>query len=226
MISIIVPTFNEGEGIEKLLSVLKEHNYGLVTEVIVVDASYCSKTRKAAKRYNVLYINAKKGRACQMNAGAEKAKGSILYFLHADSFPPKYFDRHIITAIEGGEKAGCFTMKFDSSHPVLRVSGWFTQFHNDWCRGGDQSLFIDKELFYQIGKFDESLIIMEDNEIIPRIKKETDFSVIPQKLVTSARRYNENGVVRLQLLFGLIHLGYRVGVPQRQLVSFYKRHIN
>ena len=69
-----------------------------------------------------------------MNAGAKIATHDILYFLHADSYPPKNFDQLIESSINGNTIAGCFYMGFDSKHPVLRTSGWFTRFNNNWCR--------------------------------------------------------------------------------------------
>jgi hypothetical protein len=160
-----------------------------------------------------------------MNNGAHEASGGILYFLHADSYPPKHFDLAIVEAVKNGNGAGCFYMGFDSNHIILRTFGWFTRFKNSWCRGGDQSLYIERSLFNAIGKFDEDFLILEDSEIIPRIKKETKFKVIQIKLTTSARRYRENGVVRLQFLFGIIHVGYRFGFSHNSLLAFYKKHI-
>ena len=81
-----------------------------------------------------------------MNAGAKAATGSILYFLHADSFPPKNFDQHIINEVEKGNSAGCFRLKFDSNHWWLRLASWLTQFRWRACRGGDQSQFITKKI--------------------------------------------------------------------------------
>ena len=79
----------------------------------------------------------------------------MLYFLHADSVPPKNFDQYILDAIHKGSKAGCFKMKFDSSHWWLKLAGWFTQFNWKSCRGGDQSLFVDKKAFENLGGFNE-----------------------------------------------------------------------
>lgn len=224
MISIIIPTYQESATISEHIKGLKERLYG-TAEIIVVDATSCEITRNVCREQDVLFISTEKGRARQMNAGARYAKGQILYFLHADSVPPFNFDKAINEAVANNRKAGCFYMGFDEDHPVLKLSGWFTRFKSDWCRGGDQSLFITKNLFGEIGGFDESCVIMEDSEIIPRIKKRTDFEVIQQKLVTSARRYRENGVLRLQLIFGVIHIGYRLGFSQQTLLKFYNKHI-
>ena len=226
MISIIIPTYQEHESLDGFLKYLIANSSVHIHEIIVVDATNCNLTRQITKANGCLFLTPGKGRAVQMNAGAKKANGEVLYFLHADSYPPKHFDLAIMESIEQHNGAGCFYMGFDSKHPVLKASGWLTRFGSNWCRGGDQSLYIKKSLFKEIGGFNETCIILEDSEIIPRIKKETKFKVIPQKLTTSARRYRDNGVFRLQLLFGIIHVGYRMGISQNSLLEFYKKHIN
>src|SRR5690606_6336964 len=96
---------------------------------------------KRDTRPDIFLINSERGRAKQMNLGAQKAKGNILYFLHADSFPPQHFDTFIINEVINGKQAGCFRMQFNSNHWWLKLAGWFTKFNWKICRGGDQSLF-------------------------------------------------------------------------------------
>ena len=80
-------------------------------------------------------------------------------------------------------------------------------------------------MFNKIGGFNEQQIIMEDTEIIQRLKKQTNFSVIGDTIVTSARRYEENGQFKLQFMFGVIHLMYRLGFSQEWLLKFYRKNI-
>lgn len=226
MISVIIPTYKESESIEKLLRHLQNKSSGLVHETIVVDAMDCDITKKHVLKYGGTFLASQKGRSRQMNAGAGIASGEVLYFLHADSFPPDQFDKCITDSMDAIGSAGCFSMRFDSKHPLLKLFGWFTRFSGNWCRGGDQSLFIKKDLFYKIGGFNEDFTILEDSEIIPRIKRHVKFNVVQKKLITSARRYQVNGVFRLQFLFGIIHFGYRLGLSQQSLLNFYKKHVN
>ena len=107
--------------------------------------------------HTIISISSQKGRAKQMNKGAKKATGTILYFLHADSFPPQNFDSLIISEVQKGNLAGCFCMKFDHPHWWLRLAGWLTQFKSKACRGGDQSQFITRKLFNDIGGYDGKL---------------------------------------------------------------------
>ncbi len=226
-ISIIIPTFNEAGTIEKLVAYLhtcKRQEY--VEEIIVTDGgsrdATCFLATQAGARS---VVSPKKGRGAQMNYGASLANGAILYFLHADSYPPFNFSEDIMKAVRTGYNSGCYQLAFDVPHPFLRFNAWFTRFNIDAVRFGDQSLFVTKEVFEKIGGFREDLLIMEDQEIIGRIKKQATFKVLPGKVTTSARKYLDNGVYKLQGIFFLIYFLYQLGVPQEKLVKLYKRLI-
>ena len=176
-------------------------------------------------RPDVHLVISKKGRAKQMNVGAMQAKGNILYFLHADSFPPKHFDALIVKEIQKGHLAGCFKMKFDSDHWWLNLAGWFTQFGWKVCRGGDQSLFITKNLFDMIGGYDESFVVYEDNDLINKLYELKQFVVIQEWLTTSARRYHNNGVWKLQYHFWAIYIKKWFGASAEELLAYYKKYI-
>lgn len=234
MLSIIIPVLNEAGTIEKTLAHLCAHcSNKKNTEIIVVDGGSKDNTlslvNKFAQRQTapILSIHqAGRGRAKQMNAGAAVAKGSILYFLHADSLPPIGFDEMIRSEIEQGKKAGCFRMKFDESHALLRFSQWFTRFNFKACRGGDQSLFVTGEIFDSLKGFNEDFEIYEDCEFIGRIYDRYKFTVINDYVVTSARRYNSNGTWRLQYHFAMIHLLKWTGASATKLHRYYLRHIS
>ncbi|MEZ4798013.1 MAG: TIGR04283 family arsenosugar biosynthesis glycosyltransferase [Flavobacteriaceae bacterium] len=176
-------------------------------------------------RPDILLINSEKGRAKQMNIGSKVATGNILYFLHADSFPPKDFDKLIINEIENGNLAGCFRLQFNHTHWWLRLASWLTQFNWRACRGGDQSQFITKELFNEIGGFDENYIIYEDNILINELYKRKQFKVINKKLKTSARRYEKHGIWKLQYHFWAIYVKKWFGASADELYSYYKKYV-
>ncbi|MFK5983021.1 MAG: TIGR04283 family arsenosugar biosynthesis glycosyltransferase, partial [Flavobacteriaceae bacterium] len=175
--------------------------------------------------FKILLFNSQKGRAKQMNLGAKQATGSILYFLHADSFPPKNFDQLIIDEVEKGNLAGCFKMKFDNSHWWLRLASWLTHFSWRACRGGDQSQFITKNLFNEIGGFDESYVIYEDNILINELFKRKQFVVIQEWITTSARLYERKGIWKLQYHFWAIYVKRWFGASAEDIYRYYIKNI-
>jgi len=224
-ISIIIPTFNEeaiiAQSLKGLLTITERNE---AVDIIVCDAS-TDETRRILSDFPVTVCQSAKGRAIQMNAGARLAKGDILYFLHADTQPPETFIDNIRSASADGKKAGCFRMDFSDNNPIMTLYGWFTQFPLMVCRGGDQSLFIDASLFHDIGGFDEKLVVMEDINIIARIEQLERFHILENQVTTSARRYHQNGVIRLQLIFGTIHLMYALGCDQEAIIRYYRDNI-
>ena len=227
-LSIIIPILNEENYIGKLLQHLNNNsNKDNIAEIIIVDGGSTDKSLKIINKYNdIKQINSKKGRAKQMNNGANASTGNILYFLHADSFPPKDFDELIINEVTKGNEAGCFRMQFKHNHWWLRLASWLTQFSWRACRGGDQSQFITKTLFNDIGGFDESYIIYEDNILINELYSRNQFVVINKKIQTSARLYKKHGIWKLQYHFWTIYVKKWFGASADELFSYYKKHIS
>ena len=193
-----------------------------------VTSSAVEKSQKGSDcaQPDIKLLNSEKGRAKQMNLGAKHASGNILYFLHADSFPPKNFDSHIINEVEKGNNAGCFIMKFNSNHLWLKLAGLLTRLPWKSCRGGDQSLFITKQLFNTIGGYDERFTIYEDNDLISKLYAEKQFIVIQKWLTTSPRCYSTNGVFKLQYHYWNIHLKKWFGASPEKLNHYYLKHIS
>ncbi|MCH7524988.1 MAG: TIGR04283 family arsenosugar biosynthesis glycosyltransferase [Bacteroidetes bacterium] len=251
-ISIIIPILNEAKTIGKLLQhLLDNSSKDNISDIIVVDGgstdgsmeivnafvtssdsdlseSYREEDPETSSGWtchNIKFMTSPKGRAKQMNFGAKDASGDILYFLHADSFPPKDFDYNIIRQVKKGSVAGCFRMKFDSTHPVLKISQWFTRYNFKICRGGDQSLFIVKKIFYSLDGYNETFGVYEDCQLINRIYDNYSFTIINDYVTTSARRYAENGTWKLQYHFAVIHLKKWLGASAEELHRYYKQHI-
>jgi rSAM/selenodomain-associated transferase 2 len=225
MISIIIPTFNEQESISTLIGYLK-NNSPTGLEVIVVDGGSTDETVKIAEKAGAIVESSpKKGRSRQMNIGATISTNDILYFLHADTIPPSSFYYDIISAIEQGNASGCYRLSFDNNHPLLTFYSWFTKFNMDIFRFGDQSLFVSKRVFELVDGFDEELIVMEDQEIVKAIKKESNFLIFNKSVITSARKYEKIGIIKLQLIFTAIIAMYYAGIDQQKIARFYSRAI-
>jgi len=223
-ISIVIPALNEEKRIGRLVNTLwtLESGDGNLHEIIVADGGSRDATRREAEGAGAVVITcSRKGRAVQMNEGAESASGDILYFLHADTTPPQQFDREIIRAVSKGAGAGCFQLKFSVDHPVLRFYGWCTRFKTTLVRFGDQSLFVTSANFQKIRGFDEELVVMEDQKIVGNLKALTSFALLDEAVETSARKYEKNGVVRLQFIFVMIVMLYYLGAKQDTLIHLY-----
>ena len=181
--SVIIPTYNEAPNIARL-----------------VDAHSPDATADLARQAGAtVLLSPKPGRAAQMNHGAAHAAGAILYFVHADVGIHPDFAATIRQAVAEGHAAGCYRFRFDSAHPLLRINSYGTRFKGIMSRGGDQTLFITKALFKQLNGFNERFVIMEDFEIIRRIRQVASFYIVPQDVVVSARKYETNGWLRVQL---------------------------
>ena len=124
MISIIIPTFNEEENIAETIDQVRKRDPGhYAIEIIVSDGHSTDRTREiAAKAGATVVVSQKKGRSAQMNFGASIATEEILYFLHADSIPPKEFARYISNALNKHFVSGCFRLSFDYHHWFLKAA--------------------------------------------------------------------------------------------------------
>ncbi len=227
MISLIIPTYNEAQSIEALIDYLNENKGAVETEIIVVDGGSKDNTVAKATGAGAKVISApEKGRAVQMNYAVSQAMGDIIYFVHADTKPPKKYAEHIVHALQNGKEAGCFTSIFDWNHPFLRFCNFFSRLPFWFCRGGGQTLYIRKKLFDQLEGFKEDMILMEEYDLISRARKMTTFAIIKKNAVTSARDYRVNGAFRLQFIYSYVFFLYSIGAPQEKMLSVVKKYVN
>ena len=224
-LSIIIPVYNEEKQLPILLSWIAEKAAFQQHQIIVVDGGSQDRTAEVIRGFpKVQWYSSPKGRAKQMNLGATKATNNTLYFLHVDSFPPQDFDQHILEQRQK-TRAGCFRMKFNSTHWALRFSGFLTRLPFRHCRGGDQSLFIEKDFFHALGGYNETFTLCEDGELIDRIFAQKSFGIIPKTLVTSARKFHKNGVLRLLYHHSVIHSLRALGYGPEHLQAYYNQYI-
>lgn len=225
-LSIIIPVYNEQENLKKSLPFLCKQIQLFPIEVIVAISpkttdnsfSVCKKHPKV----NVLNcIN--EGRAKQMNFGAQHASGDVFLFLHADVQLPEDFYSQIKKAIQANFRFGFFAYKFDKNTPLLRFNSTFTKSDGVFVGGGDQCHFMTKNLFQSLNGYNENYCIMEDFELVDRVKKQKiPFTIIQSKAVVSARKYQENSWLKVNIINGYVFLKYKLGFSPNQLQKTYK----
>lgn len=226
-LSIIIPTYNEEATIKKLLLHLHKCLKNKTYEIIVSDGGSKDNTLDVAKKLGaVAVVSPVKGRAAQMNYGVKQAKGDVYYFVHADSIPVPTFYEDIQNALEDAFNCGSFRFRFDSPKMLLKINAFFTRFNYLFFRGGDQTIFVTKNLWNTTGAYDASLLIMEDYDFLERIWKQGKFKLIPKATVVSARKYDTNSWVRVQLANLKVVKMYRKGASQKEMIAAYHQYLN
>jgi rSAM/selenodomain-associated transferase 2 len=225
-VSVIVPVLNESERIATLIEYLLEHGGATLREILVVDGGSDDDTVARAKNAGAIVLACPvKSRAAQMNCGARTASGDVLYFIHADTFPPPSFSTDIIDSISAGYGMGCYRYRFESNRILLKINAYFNRFPWLWCQGGDKTFFIRKTLFEQHGGFDENFVIMEEYDFLRRTMSKLKFYTIPKYAVVSARKYENNSWLRVQLANALVFNLFKMGVAPVRLKKLYKKLI-
>ena len=221
-LSIIIPTLNEATVIGSSLAALtslRERGH----EVIVVDGGSRDDTVQLAQSLAYQIFTANKGRASQMNKGAEIANGDVLVFLHADSLLPPNAESLIIEGLNQRNKTwGRFDVRLAGRQPFLRIietlMNWRSRISG--IATGDQCLFVHRELFDHMGGFPE-IALMEDIAISKRLKRYGRPLCIRQRVITSSRRWEQQGTLRTVLLMWRLRLGYFLGESPEHLARRY-----
>jgi rSAM/selenodomain-associated transferase 2 len=219
-LSVIVPTLNEECGIAATLRRARQSG---VREIIVVDGGSVDNTRAVAHELADLVLSAPRGRAAQMNAGAARASGDILLFLHADTLAPDGFAQAISAACrEPGIIGGRFDVTLAPSSPLLRLTGELMNWRSRLSRiaTGDQGIFIRRDVFTQLGGYAD-IPLMEDIDLSRRMKRAGRIACLQQRVTTSARRWQTQGVVRTILLMWSLRTLYFFGVSPSRLRRLY-----
>lgn len=223
-ISIIIPTLNEAHSLPNLLHFLQEHRDERLKEIIVADGNSSDASLNVAEAYGALPLRCPKaGRSLQMNAGAAKAHGDILYFIHADTFPPSSYLDDIQAALARGLELGCYRSSYDSRDLRLKVNAFFTRFDLPFCRGGDQTLFVKRKVFEAVGGFREDYVIMEDFDFLKRARRQAHFGIMPKAATISARKYRKNAYFRVNFANLHVFYLYQRGASQQKLVETYRK---
>ena len=221
-ISIIIPVLNEVENISGLLRSLQTYREK-GHELIVVDGGSEDETVEIASPLADKTIQTVAGRSSQMNAGAYAATGDILWFLHADCRVPENSDELIINALaKRASSWGRFDVRLSGNKLSLRIVEKMMNLRSRFTgiATGDQAIFIDRPLFDKVGGFPDQLL-MEDIEISKKLKAYQSPVSLRDKLMTSSRRWEQNGVAKTIFLMWLLRAAYFFGVPADKLDMHY-----
>lgn len=224
-LSIVIPVLNEAGHIEntlRLLQPLREQGH----ELILVDGGSSDDTLHIAQPLADQIQISPPGRARQMNAGAAIAGGDWLLFLHADTQLPSASVEVITNALQDyGGQWGRFDVRLSGKGWLLRIVERMINWRSrvSGIATGDQAVFVKREVFQQLGGYAE-VPLMEDIELSKRLKRVSRPVCIRQPVITSSRRWEENGVCSTILLMWWLRLLFFVGVsPDRLVQRYYKR---
>jgi rSAM/selenodomain-associated transferase 2 len=223
MISVIIPALDEEDVIARTIRHLEN---GSNIEVILADGGSHDRTVSLAASCGAMVVHSRLGRAVQMNTGALNAQGEILLFLHADTRLPENYDQHIRQAMtDPGIVAGAFSLGFDNGGIFMKIMAWGANARSRFLLlpYGDQAIFLRKEDFHLMGGFPD-LPIMEDAVFIDALKKEGRIMTLPDKAVTSARRYTALGVLHTWIINQCITAGFLMGADPAVLARLYRSH--
>ena len=224
-ISIIIPVLNEAAIIQSTLENLLAYPD---VEVIVVDGESQDNTPSIARAAGIKTIIVSGGRSAQMNAGAKIAQADILLFLHIDTSLPDNFIELVVQTLQQPKViAGAFELGIEGKKTSLRWIETLVKMrsHLFSLPYGDQAIFLTKQNFIKVGGFPQ-IPIMEDFELIQRLKRRGKIAIAPGTVITSGRRWQKLGVWKTTLINQLVIAGYYLGVPHDKLSRFYRTRGN
>jgi rSAM/selenodomain-associated transferase 2 len=221
-LSIVIPVLDEAAGILgtlRALAPLRVRGH----EVIVVDGGSTDGTPALAASGADLVIESPRGRALQMNAGAARARGDVLLFLHADTLLPEGADRCVLQALAGGRRWGRFDVRIAGRSPWLMLIAALMNLRSrlSSIATGDQALFVERRLFDQLGGF-APMPLMEDVEFSRRLRSTGRPSCLRERVLTSGRRWETRGVWRTVFLMWRLRWRYWRGEAPEVLARAYR----
>ena len=221
-VSVIIPCLNEEANIEKsILSAQQQPN----VEIIVVDGGSQDRTMKILRNIEGIFVvSHPSGRARQMNRGADLATGDTLLFLHADTILPENYPSHIFQMLNtAGVAAGAFRLKVDLKDRRVRVMERLVHWRSTLFQMpyGDQGIFVKTSNFRRVGGFPD-LPIMEDYELVRKLRKMGDIRIAETAVVTSGRRWERLGIFHTTRINWLMVWKYRQGACPEALWKWYR----
>ena len=222
-LSVVIPALDEAEGIRAALEPLQAWR-SAGHEVLLADGGSRDATVERARPLCDRVIEAPRGRARQMNAGAALAAGEGIVFLHADTRLPPEGWRLVEQALDAAPW-GRFDVAIDSARPMLRVVSAMMNWRSrrTGIATGDQAIFVRAEAFRALGGFAD-IALMEDIEVSARARARAPPAGLSARASTSARRWERHGVWRTILLMWRLRAAYALGADPACLSERYARH--
>jgi len=220
--SIIIPTLNEAPGIRECLLALQALR--AECQLIIADGGSTDNTREISLPLVDVCITVPKGRAVQMNAGAQKASTDVLIFLHADTFLPGNPLDLIQHALDNGAQWGRFDMQLVGESFMLKVVAAMMNWRSrlTGIATGDQVIFVTRSAFQEVGCFPD-IALMEDIAISKNLKKTSGCYCLAAKVQSSGRRWEAFGVWRTIALMWSLRLRYFFGAEPDTLAQLYRQ---
>lgn len=221
-LSVIIPTLDEEAALGSTLESVRR--CAPDCEIVVADGGSEDATTAVAQRFpGVRMITASRGRGLQMNAGAAASTGDVLLFLHADTKLPPDAAKLVAQALADPEVVGgSFLLRFDSPHPLLRLSSIASRLNLRWATYGDQAFFVRRAAFARVEGYPPQPLF-EDVVMQARIRRLGRCVKIRQPVRSSARRFLRVGVFRQQLLNATLLIAFYLGVSPLRLATWYER---
>ena len=219
-ISVIIPVLNEEKTIAATLGsllALQPH------EIIIVDGGSRDRSREICRQLGAQVVSSERGRARQMNYGAHRATGDVLLFLHADTRLPDSAFQDIAAAFSDARcLGGRFDVELEGSHWMLKIIGGLINRRSRATKvgTGDQAIFARRSVFMQIGGYPD-IPLMEDIALCRSLKRLGEIACLRSRVVTSARRWESDGVWRTIFRMWTLKFLYLAGVSPARLKQFY-----
>ena len=214
-ITVVVPAVDEEQIVERAV----RSATGVGVDVLVVDGGSADRTAAVAERLGAVVLHAPRGRATQMNAGLRAARGEIVVFLHADTtLPPGWADEVRRVLAGEGVVAGAFGLRIDGRHVGLRCVELGVAMRSRWLGMpyGDQALFARVSTLRDLGGF-RDLPVMEDFDLVRRVRRLGRLRIARTSVVTSARRWARYGWLRNTVVNQIAVVAYLLGVDPRRI---------
>jgi rSAM/selenodomain-associated transferase 2 len=225
VLSIVIPALNEAAGLEATLQALQPLRLRGV-ELVLADGGSSDSTPTLAQPWVDAVVDAPRGRALQMNAGAARARASVLLFLHADTRLPPLADVLVLQAVQRSDQGACwgrFDVRIEGRPWMLRVVAVLMNLRSraSGIATGDQAIFITRGAFERVGGFPEQPL-MEDIEISRRLKRLGRPACLRARVCTSGRRWEQRGVWRTIVLMWRLRWRYWRGESPARLAEAYR----